>query len=159
MRKLEKRIGNEVVSSLNLYILKNDDAHHDCRPFALIENVRTREGFENRGFASELLKEAIQIAKEAKCYKVVLETSSTAPNVAHLYEKVGFSRNVKTAYYLGLDEDSGYGSLKKSPQSDSVRFSLSFSPISLPRAMMAAFMLKRHSSKSSLLSGRDLPMV
>lgn len=98
-------MGNEAVSSLNLYILENDDPHHDCRPFAFIENMRTREGFENRGFATELLKEAIQIAKEAQCYKVVLETSSTAPNVAHLYEKVGFKSNVKTAYYLGLDED------------------------------------------------------
>lgn len=106
MQKLEMRVDNEIASSLNLYILENDDPHHDCRPFAFIENVRTQSGFENRGFASALLEKAIMRAKSARCYKVVLETSSTAPNVRHLYEKVGFRSDVKTAYYLGLDHSS-----------------------------------------------------
>lgn len=102
MRKITKVVDAKVVSSLNLYILENDDTSHDCRPFALIENVRTEEGHENRGYASELLQEAIAVARSFGCYKLILETSSKRQNVHHLYDKAGFVKDYKTAYYMKL---------------------------------------------------------
>lgn len=103
MIKIEKAVNGSIVSSLNLYILDNDDPKHNNRPFALIENVHTIEGFENKGYASQLLHEAIDIARIKNCYKVILETSSKSEVVEHLYAKAGFTAGYKTAYYLSLE--------------------------------------------------------
>lgn len=102
--KLQRVFDDRVVSSLNLYLLENDDPAHKCRPFALIEHVRTLPEFENRGYATELLMEAIDHARRADCYKVCLMTSSKEPNVHHLYEKVGFRSGFKVAYWMNLTQ-------------------------------------------------------
>ncbi len=95
----------QIVSSLNLYVLNNDDEAHDGRPFAVIENVRTDERFQNQGYAQQLLREAINKARASGCYKVMLATSSTKANVDHLYRKMGFSDSVKRCFYLNLESD------------------------------------------------------
>lgn len=93
-------------SILNLYILDNDDPAHDNRPFALIEHLRTDPGCEGRGLASAALEEAERAARVFNCYKIMLATSSTEPNVRHLYEKMGFVSDYKTCYWKSL-ESSG----------------------------------------------------
>lgn len=102
--KLQKICEDQVVSSLNLYILENDDPTHEYRPFALIEHMWTLPGFENKSYATKLLMDAIKRAKEANCYKICLMTSSRKPNVHHLYEKVGFLSGHKKAYWMDLDQ-------------------------------------------------------
>lgn len=58
MIKVATEMGGAVVSSLNLYILENDDPVHDNRPFALIENIRTDPDHRRRGYASRNIRRA-----------------------------------------------------------------------------------------------------
>ena len=102
-RKIETIIDGESVSSLNLYILGNDDQSHDCRPFAIIENVRTDEAHRGRGYATANLTRAEAIAREAGCYKIMLCTGSSREEVHQLYHNAGYSSDVKTCYCKSLE--------------------------------------------------------
>lgn len=55
-----------------------------------IEDVATREGFEGKGYASQLIKELKNMAKIIGCYKVILNCS---PENEPFYEKHGFYTN------------------------------------------------------------------
>lgn len=94
---------NKLASRCLLAIIPSDDPKHDCRPFAIIENVRTMKGYENKGYATKCLEEAIKEAKKENCYKIFLTTSSTKPNVHHLYQKLGFKNDIKICYQKNLD--------------------------------------------------------
>ena len=100
--KVETIIDDESVSSLNLYILDNDDQSHDCRPFAIIENVRTDEAHRGRGYATANLARAEKIAAEAGCYKIMLCTDSSREEVHRLYRNAGYSSDAKTCYCKSL---------------------------------------------------------
>jgi len=66
-----------------------------ARPYGLIENVVTHREYRNRGFGTTLLTHAPGYAWERNCYKVMLLTGRSEPNVFRLYEKAGFLRGVK----------------------------------------------------------------
>lgn len=68
---------------------------HNVRPFAVIENVVTHGDYQNRGFASALLEQATQIAREFNCYKVFLETGSNKESTLNFYRKNGFVLDAK----------------------------------------------------------------
>jgi glucosamine-phosphate N-acetyltransferase len=53
-----------------------------------IEDVAVRPAWQRRGIGSQLIKAAIETAKEAGCYKVTLSTSKSE-NIP-FYEKLGF---------------------------------------------------------------------
>jgi len=94
---------DKLVSRCLLAIIPSDDSKHNNRPFAIIENVRTSKGYENKGYATKCLEEAIKEAKKANCYKIFLTTSSNKPNVHHLYKKLGFREDIKICYQKNLD--------------------------------------------------------
>lgn len=52
-----------------------------------IEELVTRKEFENIGVASSLIKEAIKKAKQAKCYKIVLDCKD---ELIPFYKRFGF---------------------------------------------------------------------
>lgn len=95
--------GKTLTSRCLLAIIPSDDEKHNKRPFAVIENVRTTKGYENKGYATKCLEEAIKEAKKADCYKIFLTTSSNKPNVHHLYKKLGFKEDIKICYQKNLD--------------------------------------------------------
>lgn len=68
---------------------------HNVRPFAVIENVVTHGDYQNRGFASALLEQVTQIAREFNCYKVFLETGSNKESTLNFYRKNGFVLDAK----------------------------------------------------------------
>lgn len=95
--------GKELASRCLLAIIPSDDPKHNNRPFAIIENVRTTKGYENKGYATKCLLEAIEEAKKSNCYKIFLTTSSDKANVHHLYKKLGFKDDIKICYQKNLD--------------------------------------------------------
>ena len=110
--KLE-RIWNEIQSNplLIYFVLKNDGEFvSSCplsiipnltrggRPYGLIENVVTHKNFRRKGYATKILKKALQYAWEQKCYKVMLLTGSKDPGIFEFYEKAGFRKDIKTGF-------------------------------------------------------------
>lgn len=65
-----------------------------------IEDVVTRKGFQGMGIGSSVVKKAIEAAREAGCYKIVLDCSEE--NVP-FYEKLGFRRH-EVEMRLGLEK-------------------------------------------------------
>jgi glucosamine-phosphate N-acetyltransferase len=55
-----------------------------------IEDVVTRKGFENLGIGSALVKTILELARQEKCYKVILNCSEDNSN---FYEKLGFYKH------------------------------------------------------------------
>ena len=89
-------IDKKIVSSVTLVVIPN--LPHDLRPYALIENVVTHDNYRNKGYASELIKYACNIAEDNNCYKIMLMTGSKDENTLRFYENCGFNRNDKTGF-------------------------------------------------------------
>lgn len=65
--------------------------------FALIENVVTHADFRGRGYATQILDAATDLAQAEGCYKIMLMTGSKRPSTLAFYENAGFSQT-KTAF-------------------------------------------------------------
>ena len=83
----------KVVSSVQMAIIES--LTHNIRPFAVIENVVTHIDYRNKGYASALLDEASEIAKERRCYKAFLETGSNKESTLNFYRNNGFEIDKK----------------------------------------------------------------
>ncbi len=83
----------KVVSSVQMAIIES--LTHNVSPFAVVENVVTHIDYRNRGYASALLKQASEIAKEHKCYKIFLETGSNKESTLNFYRNNGFAIDEK----------------------------------------------------------------
>ena len=69
----------------------------NLRPYALVENVVTREGFRRRGYATQCLDRARDIAAEAGCYKLMLLTGAKDEATLGFYRRAGYNSTDKTA--------------------------------------------------------------
>jgi GNAT superfamily N-acetyltransferase len=49
----------------------------------------THQDYQNKGYATAILRKANEIAKEKNCYKVMLMTSSKEESTLRFYDKVG----------------------------------------------------------------------
>ncbi len=70
-----------------LYLVYND-LH--VEPYGLLEDVFVNESARGNGVGSELLKEAINEAKERGCYKLIGTSRKSRENVHDWYKKLGF---------------------------------------------------------------------
>lgn len=93
-------IDNIIVSSVTCIIIPNLTRNY--RSYALIENVVTNECFRNKGYASECIQYAKEIAIDNDCYKIMLLTGSKDANVHKFYENNGFNSIDKTGYIMKL---------------------------------------------------------
>jgi GNAT superfamily N-acetyltransferase len=73
-----------------------------ARPFALVENVVTREGCRGEGFGTRCVEAAVERARDRDCYKVMLLTGSDEAWKHDFYESCGFDREAKTGFTLDL---------------------------------------------------------
>lgn len=74
-----------------------------ARPYALIENVVTHEGYRGRGYATACLNYAKELAEEKHCYKMMLLTDSKEDATLRFYESAGYNRADKTAFIQWLE--------------------------------------------------------
>ncbi|HPD01386.1 MAG TPA: GNAT family N-acetyltransferase [Acetivibrio sp.] len=95
-------IGEKIVSSCVIVIVKN--LTHNQRPYALIENVVTCEEHRGRGYATEILNYAKEIAKRENCYKIMLMTGSKKESTLNFYKRAGYNDKDKTAFIQWIDK-------------------------------------------------------
>lgn len=93
-------VDEKIVSSCTLIVIPN--LTHQRRPYALIENVITDEKLRGKGFASEVLHYAKEIAQKNNCYKIMLLTGSKNESTLAFYERAGYNRKDKTAFIMWL---------------------------------------------------------
>ena len=93
--------GGRIVSSCVCVIIPN--LTRGIRPYAFIENVVTRENHRGRGFATECLDFAREIAKRENCYKMMLLTGSKSESTLDFYKRAGYNCTDKTAFIQWLD--------------------------------------------------------
>ncbi|MDD2647248.1 MAG: GNAT family N-acetyltransferase [Eubacteriales bacterium] len=89
-----------IISSCVCVIIPN--LTHSQRPYAVVENVVTDEGFRGRGLASACLAKAKEIAEAAGCYKIMLMTGSKKESTLRFYERAGYNRSDKTGFIMWL---------------------------------------------------------
>lgn len=83
---IEHTENGEVISRGSIII----DMKPAGKPAGLIEDIWTKDEYRKKGLASNIVKQLVEIAKEHKCYKVVLVCSDQ--NV-HFYNRAGFYRH------------------------------------------------------------------
>ncbi|HEY4248227.1 MAG TPA: GNAT family N-acetyltransferase [Lacunisphaera sp.] len=86
----------KVISTCTLTIIPN--LTRRLRPYGVIENVVTNPAYRKRGFATEVLRFALDDAWLNGCYKVMLASGSKEEATWRFYEKAGFARDVKTSF-------------------------------------------------------------
>ncbi len=93
-------VDNKIVSSCVCVIIPN--LTRNIRPYALIENVVTREDYRGKGYATECLNYAKKIAEKENCYKIMLLTGSKEDTTLNFYRKAGYNSTDKTAFIQWL---------------------------------------------------------
>ncbi|BAY10119.1 GNAT family N-acetyltransferase [Calothrix sp. NIES-2098] len=86
----------KLVSTCNLAIVPN--LTRGARSYGIIENVVTHTDYRKQGLGTQVLRYALNIAWQQKCYKVMLLTSSKREETLRFYEQAGFKRGVKTGF-------------------------------------------------------------
>ena len=93
-------VNGKIVSSCVCVIIPN--LTRNIRPYAFIENVVTNEKHRGKGFASECLNYAKEIAIKNNCYKMMLLTGTKSENTLSFYKNAGYNREDKTAFIQWL---------------------------------------------------------
>ena len=93
-------VDGKLVSSCVCVIIPN--LTRNVRPYAFIENVVTHEAYRGRGYATECLNFAREIARQEGCYKMMLLTGSKDPKTLRFYEQAGYNSSDKTAFIQWL---------------------------------------------------------
>jgi GNAT superfamily N-acetyltransferase len=89
-------IDGQIVSSCTMAIIPN--LTRGARPYGLIENVVTHRDYRKRGFGTQVLRRALQVAWDNGCYKVMLLTGRKDEATLRFYERAGFKLGVKTGF-------------------------------------------------------------
>lgn len=94
-------IDSKIVSSCVCVIIPN--LTRGIRPYAFIENVVTHGDYRKKGYATECLNYAKEIAQKEKCYKMMLLTGSKEESTLRFYNNAGYNSTDKTAFIQWLD--------------------------------------------------------
>ena len=96
-----KETDGKIVASCVCVIIPNFT--RGIRPIALIENVVTHGAYRGRGYATECLQYAKDLAKMENCYKMMLMTGSKEEATLNFYRKAGYNSIDKTAFVQWLE--------------------------------------------------------
>jgi len=90
-----------LVSSCTLAIVPN--LSRGGRSYGAIENVVTHANYRQRGLGQRVLAFALDLARQADCYKVHLATGSKRESTLRFYQNAGFHRGGKTYFEIRSD--------------------------------------------------------
>ncbi len=96
-----KEINGKISASCVCVIIPN--LTRGIRPIAFIENVVTHAEHRGKGYATECLNYAKELAKKNNCYKMMLLTGSKEESTLNFYKKAGYNSKDKTAFIQWLD--------------------------------------------------------
>ena len=96
-----KVVDDKIVSSCVCVIIPN--LTRNVRPYAFIENVVTHADYRGKGYATECLDYAKEIAEKANCYKMMLLTGSKTESTLRFYQNAGYNSTDKTAFIRWLE--------------------------------------------------------
>ena len=96
-----KVIDDKIVASCVCVIIPN--LTRNVRPYAFIENVVTHSDYRGKGYATECLNYAKEIAMNENCYKMMLLTGSKTEKTLDFYRNAGYNSSDKTAFIQWLD--------------------------------------------------------
>ena len=91
----------KIVSSCVCVIIPN--LTRNVRPYAFVENVVTHSDYRGKGYATDCLNYAKELAKKAECYKMMLLTGSKEDSTLNFYTKAVYNSTDKTAFIQWLD--------------------------------------------------------
>jgi GNAT superfamily N-acetyltransferase len=92
----------QIVSSCTMAIIPN--LTRGARPYGLIENVVTHRDYRKRGYGTQVLQHALQVAWNQDCYKVMLMTGRKDEATLRFYQRAGFKRGIKTGFIAYPEE-------------------------------------------------------
>lgn len=95
-------VDGKIVSSCVCVIIPN--LTRNVRPYAFVENVVTHGDYRGRGYATECLNYAKQIAQKENCYKMMLLTGSKDEKTLRFYQNAGYNSADKTAFIQWLNK-------------------------------------------------------
>ena len=96
-----KEVDGKIVSSCVCVIIPN--LTRNIRPYAFIENVVTHSDYRGKGYATECLNYAKEIAENTNCYKMMLLTSSKREATLMFFGSAGYNSTDKTAFIQWLE--------------------------------------------------------
>ena len=91
-----KEMDGKIISSCVCVIIPN--LTRNIRPYAFIENVVTHLDYRKKGYATECLNYAREIAGKENCYKMMLLTGSKDEKTLNFYKNAGYNSTDKTAF-------------------------------------------------------------
>ncbi|MBQ4089507.1 MAG: GNAT family N-acetyltransferase [Clostridia bacterium] len=94
-------IDGKIVSSCVCVIIPN--LTRNVRPYAFIENVVTHSDYRGKGYATECLNYAKELAVKSGCYKMMLLTGSKIEATLSFYREAGYNSTDKTAFIQWLE--------------------------------------------------------
>ena len=94
-------IDDKIVASCVCVIIPN--LTRNVRPYAFVENVVTHGEYRKKGYATDCLNFAKQIAEENNCYKMMLLTGSKEESTLNFYSNAGYNSSDKTAFIQWID--------------------------------------------------------
>lgn len=89
-------LDGKIVSSCVCVIIPN--LTHNQQSYAFIENVITHQEHRGKGFATQCLNYAKEIAIKNNCYKLMLLTGSKMDSILNFYRNAGYNSEDKTAF-------------------------------------------------------------
>ncbi|QTK80881.1 Acetyltransferase [Agrobacterium tumefaciens] len=114
--------GEDAVATATLQIVPN--LTRAARPYALTENVVTRENRRGRGYGRAVVRHAVEAAFAANCYKVMLLTGRQIPRFTP-FTKAAASCRTRRGFRSGRSDVHSSGSV----------VNISGNPASLPRSV------------------------
>jgi len=96
-----KEVNGKITASCVCVIIPN--LTRSIRPIAFVENVVTHAEHRGKGYATECLNYAKEIAKKNNCYKMMLLTGSKEEATLNFYKKAGYNCKDKTAFIQWLE--------------------------------------------------------
>ena len=96
-----KEADGRIVSSCVCVIIPN--LTRNIRPYAFVENVVTHGDYRGKGYATECLNFAKEIAEKENCYKMMLLTGSKKESTMNFYRGAGYNSSDKMAFIQWID--------------------------------------------------------
>ena len=94
-------INGKILSSCICVAIPN--LTRNIRPYAFIENIVTNEEYRGKGYATECLNYAKEVAIKNNCYKMMLLTGTKNENTLDFYKNAGYNSKDKTAFIQWLE--------------------------------------------------------